>query len=59
MLVSRKILSQYVDLHDISDDQIAHTLTFAGIEVEDFAPLSRWLILSDWTNQESSRCSRQ
>lgn len=40
MLVSRKILSQYVDLHDISDDQIAHTLTFAGIEVEDFAPLA-------------------
>ena len=40
MLVSRKILSQFVNLSEISDETIAHTLTFAGIEVEDFYPLA-------------------
>ncbi len=40
MLVSRKILNKYVDLSGISDETIAHTLTFAGIEVEDFYPLA-------------------
>lgn len=40
MLVSRKILSKYVDLKNISDQSIAQTLTFAGIEVEDFYPLA-------------------
>lgn len=40
MLVSRKILSQFVDLREISDESIAHTLTFAGIEVEGYAPLA-------------------
>ena len=40
MLVSRKILSQLVDLSEISDEEIAHKLTFAGIEVESFYPLA-------------------
>lgn len=40
MLVSRNILSKYVDLKGISDQEIAQKLTFAGIEVEDYYPLA-------------------
>lgn len=35
MLVSRKLLEQYIDISHISDEEIARRLTFAGIEVED------------------------
>jgi len=45
MLVSRKILSQFVNLEGISDESIAHTLTFAGIEVEDYYPLATGTLL--------------
>ena len=40
MLASKKVLSQYVDLQNIKDEDIAKKLTFAGIEVEDFHPLA-------------------
>lgn len=41
MLVSRKVLAQYIDLGAITDQAIATRLTFAGIEVEDFYPLAK------------------
>lgn len=41
MKVSRKLLEKYIDIQHISDAEIAHRLTFAGIEVEDYYPLAQ------------------
>lgn len=41
MKVSIKWLKQYVDLDGISPEEIAHRLTFAGIEVEEILPLAQ------------------
>lgn len=41
MKVSLKWLNQYVDLHDLSAEEIADKLTFAGIEVEEYYPLAK------------------
>lgn len=41
MKVSIKWLNQIVDLSGITPEEIAHKLTFAGIEVEDFYPLAQ------------------
>lgn len=41
MKVSVKWLKQYVDLDGISSEEIAHRLTFAGIEVEEILPLAQ------------------
>ena len=35
MQVSKEWLNEFVDLNDISDEQIAHELTMSGLEVED------------------------
>ena len=40
MLVSLKNVSQYVDLKDLSPEEIADKLTFAGVEVEDIRKLA-------------------
>ena len=40
MLISRKWLSQYMDLSDISDAAFADAITQAGLEVEAIHPLS-------------------
>ena len=40
MLVSRKLLEEFVDLSGLSDIEIANTLTFAGIEVESVTKLA-------------------
>ena len=40
MLVSLKEIRKYVDLNDISDQEIANRLTFAGIEVEEIRTLA-------------------
>ncbi|HBS10706.1 MAG TPA: phenylalanine--tRNA ligase subunit beta, partial [Firmicutes bacterium] len=40
MLVSLKEIRKYVDLNDISDQEIANRLTFAGIEVEEIKTLA-------------------
>lgn len=41
MLISRKWLSQYMDLSDISDEDFADAITEAGLEVEGIEPLSQ------------------
>lgn len=41
MKVSIKWLKQYVDLDGITPEEIAHRLTFAGIEVEEVVPLAQ------------------
>ena len=35
MLVSLKSVNQYVDIKDLSAEEIADKLTFAGVEVEE------------------------
>ena len=40
MLVSIKELSKYVDLSGLSPEEVAHGLTFAGIEVEEVSTLA-------------------
>ena len=40
MLVSRKLLEEFVDLSGLSEIEIANTLTFAGIEVESVTKLA-------------------
>lgn len=40
MLVSRRLLEKYVDLTNITDEEISNKLTFAGIEVEEYFALS-------------------
>lgn len=40
MRISKKWLGQYLDLSDLSDDQIAQAITDAGIEVEEIIPLA-------------------
>ena len=40
MLVSLKKISEYVDIKDIDVASIAHGLTFAGVEVEDYKSLA-------------------
>lgn len=41
MLVSRKLIEDYIDLKHISDEEIARRLTFAGVEVETFHSLAK------------------
>lgn len=40
MKISKKWLSQYLDVHDISAQQIADCITDAGLEVEGLAKMS-------------------
>ena len=40
MKVSRKLIEQYIDLSAFSDEEIAHRLTFSGIEVEGYEKLA-------------------
>ncbi|OQC11337.1 MAG: Phenylalanine--tRNA ligase beta subunit [Tenericutes bacterium ADurb.Bin087] len=40
MKVSRNALERYIDLRNISDEEIAKRLTFAGIETEDYYKLA-------------------
>ena len=46
MLVSLKNVSQYVGLKDLSPEEIADKLTFAGVEVEDIRKLASGTNLS-------------
>ena len=41
MLVSLKAVKKYVDLSDLSSEEIAHGLTFAGVEVEEISYLAK------------------
>ena len=41
MKVSLKWLKEYVDLENITPEDIANKLTFAGIEVEEYSYLAR------------------
>ena len=40
MKVSLNAIKKYIDIKDISVDEIAHRLTFAGVEVESVSPLA-------------------
>ena len=40
MLASYKLLSKFVDLHDISPKEIEEKLTFSGLEVEEVTTLA-------------------
>lgn len=40
MFVSRKLLEKYVDLNNLTDEEISNRLTFAGIEVEEYIALN-------------------